>query len=112
MIVQLSKDRLRDSKRSPQPNQCHEAHLKVVVGCIYETYVADLVEEKRWSLFGAINRAVHYHVDPATQPENKICLDRIHKEEFCLLTGSRASGKTTRLFWIRTQLDEVGDWSL
>ena len=76
------------------------------------TFVADLIEEKRWSIFGAINRLAHYHIDPAAQAENKICLDGIRKEEFCLLTGSRASGKTTRLFRIRTQLDEIGDWCL
>ncbi len=49
-----------------------------------------------------------YYVDPETHNETSICLDAVADGANLLLTGARASGKSTRLFWLRQKLNEMG----
>jgi len=71
------------------------------------------IEEKKWAVNGAIRAGDPcYQVDLGTQIETKHCLDHIRGHQFVLLTGARASGKTTRLFQIRSQLAAIGVRSL
>jgi hypothetical protein len=43
-------------------------------------------------------------VDPALQEGHNKCLSQIRNDEFVMLTGARASGKTTRLYWLMSQM--------
>ncbi len=49
-----------------------------------------------------------YYVDLETQNETSICLDAVADGAYLLLAGARASGKSTRLFWLRQKLNEMG----
>jgi type IV secretory pathway ATPase VirB11/archaellum biosynthesis ATPase len=42
----------------------------------------------------------YYYVDLDTQPETIDCIEAVEKRRFLLLAGSRASGKTTRMYRI------------
>jgi hypothetical protein len=67
--------------------------------------------ERKWNVNEAIRRVdTHgcYYLDPGSQKENKHCLDAIRRGQFVLLSGARASGKTTRLFRLQVQLEEMG----
>jgi len=48
----------------------------------------------------------YYYADPADQVETISCLDRLKTGGFVLLTGARASGKTTRLHRLMVQLED------
>jgi hypothetical protein len=67
--------------------------------------------ERKWNGNGAIRGADTrgcYYLDPGTQKENKRCLDAVLRRQFVMLSGARASGKTTRLFRLQVQLEEMG----
>jgi hypothetical protein len=51
---------------------------------------------------------VSYYVDPGIQDETKHCLKMLLRRQFLLLTGARVSGKTTRLFWLKRELEAKG----
>jgi energy-coupling factor transporter ATP-binding protein EcfA2 len=53
-----------------------------------------------------------YYLDPGTQKETVRCLDAVSDGEFLLLVGARASGKSTRLLWLRNKLEEKGYFAL
>lgn len=62
---------------------------------------------KKWSINGAIRTSDivgYYYIDPELQAVTSTCLKRIRRCEFVLLAGSRASGKTTRLFTLERVL--------
>jgi hypothetical protein len=66
---------------------------------------------RRWTVNGAIRDTDMdgcYFVDPGIQVESKHCLDRLLRREFVLLEGARASGKTTRLYWLKRELEVNG----
>jgi hypothetical protein len=65
--------------------------------------------KKKWNVNGAIlvsQQDLYYYADPALQVENDKCLEKIRRGEFVMLTGARASGKTTRLERLMSQLRE------
>jgi hypothetical protein len=65
--------------------------------------------KKQWNINGAIlvtDRDRYYYVDPALQVENDKCLGMIERGEFVMITGARASGKTTRVERLKSQLRE------
>jgi len=67
--------------------------------------------EKKWSVNGAIRETDTvgcYYLDPGTQRESTHCLDAVSTHQFVLLWGARASGKTTRLLWLRKKLIVMG----
>lgn len=69
------------------------------------------MHKKEWTVNGAIkdfNVASVYYVDPAEHEENQIVLDSIKSRQVLMLMGARASGKTTRLFRLKSQLTEDG----
>jgi hypothetical protein len=53
-------------------------------------------------------KAVSYYVDPGIQDESKYCLKMLLRRQFLLLTGVRMSGKMTRLFWLKRELEAKG----
>ena len=62
--------------------------------------------DKMWYVNGGItvNEAIEcYYVDPGTQEETKLCLNAVENGTY-LLAGARASGKTTRLFWLQQKI--------
>jgi type II secretory ATPase GspE/PulE/Tfp pilus assembly ATPase PilB-like protein len=66
---------------------------------------------RKWTVNGAIRNVDLpgcYYVDPGMQGETQHCLDRVQKHQLVLLSGARASGKTTRLFSIKNQLEAKG----
>jgi hypothetical protein len=68
--------------------------------------------ERRWTVHAGINdlyTSQYYYVNPVTQPETKECLEAVKYRRFLLLTGSRASGKTTRLYRLRAEINAAGD---
>ena len=68
-----------------------------------------------WTVEGAIQDllASHYYcLDPAEQSQTKILIDAVTRGEFRLLSGARASGKSTRLFRLRELLEAEGYYCL
>jgi hypothetical protein len=64
-------------------------------------------EERRWNVQGAnlvqdVDR--YYYADPALQEDKKKILNMIRNDEFVMLLGAKASGKTTRLARLKSQL--------
>ena len=47
-------------------------------------------------------------MDPGTQDITTQCLSAVSDGTYMLLAGARASGKTTRLFWLHQKLVEMG----
>ncbi|KIM39968.1 hypothetical protein M413DRAFT_188744 [Hebeloma cylindrosporum] len=77
--------------------------------------IANSVIKKGWIVNGAIremdtNRC--YYLDPWTQNESSRCLNAVSTHQLALLWGARASGKTTRLLWLRDKLEAQGYWAL
>jgi type IV secretory pathway ATPase VirB11/archaellum biosynthesis ATPase len=68
-----------------------------------------LSSERKFVVGGAI-RDVDvigcYHLDPREQIETKSCLQAVVYRKSVLLSGARASGKTTRLLYLRGELQE------
>jgi hypothetical protein len=66
-----------------------------------------VVVQKKWTVNGPIEayeQSRYYFVDLVLQNANIACLDGMKNGEFILLMGARASGKTTRLFSLKSQL--------
>jgi hypothetical protein len=66
---------------------------------------------RKWTLNGAIRGADFdrcYYVNPGIQDEYKHCFQALLEHRFVLLAGARASGKTTRLFWLQAELEAKG----
>jgi hypothetical protein len=64
-------------------------------------------QEKKWNLNGAMtisDASRYYYIDPAKQEANDVFLHRVMDAQFVLLSGARASGKTTRLKRMMEQL--------
>jgi energy-coupling factor transporter ATP-binding protein EcfA2 len=64
--------------------------------------------EKQWTVSGPIHerdKVSYYYMDPAAQEENIRCLNGVKKGQFVMLVGARASGKTTRLYRLMSQLE-------
>jgi energy-coupling factor transporter ATP-binding protein EcfA2 len=51
-------------------------------------------------------------VDPEAQNVTKRCLDAVEAGTYVLLAGARASGKSTRLIWLRQRLEVLDYWVL
>ncbi|RUS22702.1 hypothetical protein BC937DRAFT_87684 [Endogone sp. FLAS-F59071] len=69
------------------------------------------VETKRWTVDGAIKTKdidSVYYVDPAENKENQRFLASIKSSQILMLMGARASGKSTRLYRLMSQLAEDG----
>jgi hypothetical protein len=49
-----------------------------------------------------------YYVDPGTQEATIECLRAVEQGTYVLLAGARASGKSTRLIWLRQKLEALG----
>jgi hypothetical protein len=67
--------------------------------------------DREWTVHGPIRGTdVNgcYYVDPGIQDEYKHCLKALQRRQFVLLAGARASGKTTRLFWLKRELEAKG----
>ncbi|KAF8350347.1 hypothetical protein F5887DRAFT_1069378 [Amanita rubescens] len=74
-------------------------------------------DARRWTLNEAISPKSNevnerYYVDPGTQNVTSLCLNAISEGTYLLLAGARASGKTTRLMWLRRKLEAMGYWVL
>ena len=68
-------------------------------------------ERRRWSVNGPIYGPMtsqYYFLDPAEQSQNSLVVEAAMRGEYILLTGARASGKSTRLFRLRELLEEKG----
>jgi hypothetical protein len=62
---------------------------------------------RKWSVDGALSISEndrYYIVDPATQDGTRQCLERLENGEYVMLMGPRASGKTTRLIGLMSEL--------
>jgi hypothetical protein len=62
---------------------------------------------RQWSVNGSIrrtDRSLYYYLDPGRQTASVDCLNAVEKRQFVFLTGSRASGKSTRLLWLTEEL--------
>ncbi|KAM6503857.1 hypothetical protein JOM56_000800 [Amanita muscaria] len=69
------------------------------------------VLQRTWNVSGAIHENEanrRYYLDPGTQEESERCLEAVSQREFLLLTGARASGKSTRLLWLQQKLEVEG----
>ncbi|RPB01778.1 hypothetical protein L873DRAFT_1842228 [Choiromyces venosus 120613-1] len=70
-----------------------------------------IIQQKRWTVNGPIRPFKSdsiYYVDPAEHEENTRFLASIRNRQLLILMGARASGKTTRLYRLMTQLTEEG----
>ncbi|KAF8347795.1 hypothetical protein F5887DRAFT_1072145 [Amanita rubescens] len=70
---------------------------------------------RRWAVDGGITENdanERYYVDPGTQDVTSLCLNAVSEGTYLLLGGARASGKSTRLFWLRQKLEAMGYWAL
>ncbi|ORZ18265.1 hypothetical protein BCR41DRAFT_44323 [Lobosporangium transversale] len=70
-----------------------------------------VLKKKKWTVngpirFDAVNQV--YYVDPAEHDDNKKILQSVFDREIVMLIGARASGKTTRLYRLITQLTDFG----
>jgi hypothetical protein len=77
---------------------------------LYLIYLFSVIE-KKWTVNGAIreiDKVGCYYLDPGTQSESTRCLAAVTTRQFALLWGARASGKTTRLFWLQEKLISMG----
>jgi hypothetical protein len=66
---------------------------------------------RRWALDGSIreiDQAGCYYLDPGLQPASIDCLDAVQYRQYVLLSGARASGKSTRLLWLKKELESIG----
>ena len=66
---------------------------------------------RRWTVNGSIremDQSGCYYLDPGLQPVSKACLSAVERGQFVLLSGARASGKTTRLLWLQRELRSKG----
>jgi hypothetical protein len=66
---------------------------------------------RKWTVSGVIRHTDItgcYYLDPGTQHASQVCLDAVLARQFVLLWGARASGKSTRLLWLRTKLASMG----
>ncbi|RUS12986.1 hypothetical protein BC937DRAFT_86531, partial [Endogone sp. FLAS-F59071] len=71
----------------------------------------EIIETKRWTVNGAIRTKdidSFYYVDPAENKENQRFLNSIRRSQLLMLMGARASGKSTRLYWLMSQLGKDG----
>ena len=62
---------------------------------------------RKWTVTGAIREidvAGCYYLDLAKQNATKSCIEAVEKCQLVLLPGARASGKTTRLHYLRKEL--------
>ena len=76
-----------------------------------ELRCAHSLSPRKWTVNGAINVDEvrgRYYVDPGTQDITTQCLSAVSDGTYMLLAGARASGKTTRLFWLHQKLVEMG----
>ena len=66
--------------------------------------------EREWTVSGAIHVTDrgYYYLDPGMQGESACCLETVLTQQFALLWGARASGKTTWLRWLWQKLTEMG----
>ncbi|ORY90326.1 hypothetical protein BCR41DRAFT_402652 [Lobosporangium transversale] len=75
------------------------------------TSIPRLLKKKRWTVnepirFDEVNQV--YYVDPADHDNNEEILQGVFDREIVMLIGARASGKTTRLYRLITQLADFG----
>jgi hypothetical protein len=67
--------------------------------------------QRKWTVNGAITEDEmngRYYLDPGTQKVTLDCLDAVSEGTYMLLTGARASGKSTRLIWLQQKLEAMG----
>ncbi|KAF8662782.1 hypothetical protein AX14_007009 [Amanita brunnescens Koide BX004] len=108
IIVQLPPPPFRKHSRSPSAQGDGEAKKKRTTSHLFAT-------RKKWTVNGAITECEvnkRYYVDPGAQNETSLCLNAVTDGTNLLLVGPRASGKSTRLIWLRKKLEEMGYWAL
>ncbi len=65
---------------------------------------------RKWSVNGSIRHidiSGCYYLDPGLQPASALCLTAVENSQFVLLSGARASGKSTRLLWLEMKLGSM-----
>jgi hypothetical protein len=65
---------------------------------------------RRWTVNGSIRQVDIprcYYLDPGLQPASALCLTAVKNSQFVLLSGARASGKSTRLLWLEVKLGDM-----
>ena len=77
---------------------------------VHRTAHSFSLSDKTWCVNGGIT--VHeasrrYYVNPGTQEETELCLNAVEDGTYLLLAGARASGKTTRLFWLGQEIQAM-----
>ena len=55
-----------------------------------------------------VSMGAYYYLDPGTQEVTQTCLNALRANRFVSLHAARASGKTTRLFWLANRLQAMG----
>jgi hypothetical protein len=73
--------------------------------------VPAILKKKKWTVNGAIRTFevdLFYYVDPAENEENQKFLASIKRRQMLMLMGARASGKSTRLYRLMSQLADNG----
>ncbi|KAF9433089.1 hypothetical protein BGZ76_009907 [Entomortierella beljakovae] len=81
-------------------------HIHIIVK---KPEVLPVLKKKRWTVNGGIRfKDINsvYYVDPAKQEESSEILRGISECQLVMLVGARASGKSTRLYRLVTQLAE------
>lgn len=66
---------------------------------------------KKWNMNGTIRQvdiSGSYYLDPGLQKASNDCLAAVQNHQFVLLSGARASGKSTRLVWLKKELEKMG----
>ncbi len=67
-------------------------------------------EAKKWNVNGTIRQidmSGSYYLDPGLQKASDDCLAAVQNHQFVLLSGARASGKSTRLMWLKKELEKM-----
>ncbi len=67
-------------------------------------------EAKKWNVNGTIrlvDMSGTYYLDPGLQKASDDCLAAVEAHQFVLLSGARASGKSTRLVWLNKELEKM-----
>ena len=65
---------------------------------------------RRWTVNGSIRQidiSGCYYLDPGLQAASTLCLTAAENSQFVLLSGARASGKSTRLLWLEMKLGSM-----
>jgi hypothetical protein len=99
--------------RSQQQRMVLKPRGSKLVRLIVSRVTSQLIRnpDREWTVHGPIRGTdVNgcYYVDPGIQDEYKHCLKALQRRQFVLLAGARASGKTTRLFRLKRELEAKG----